>query len=50
MGPPIKDVGIFEGRGVSNFDVARYWKVGIRQIRVEIPTWGKGASKMAQKF
>ena len=30
-GPSIKDVGIFEGgRGVSNFDVARYYKVGVR--------------------
>ena len=38
-GPSIDDVGIFqEGRGVSNFDVvARYQKVGVRQIWFEIP-------------
>ena len=50
MRPSIKDVEIFQGEGVSNFDVARYnQKVGVRQIRVEIPTWGKGISKMTPK-
>ena len=35
---------------VSNFHVARYQKVETRQIRVEIPEWGRWVSEMAQKY
>ena len=37
-------------RGVSYFGVTRYYKVGVRQIRIEISTWGRVVSKMAQKL
>jgi len=35
----------FRGRGVSNFDVVRYYKEEGRQIMVEIPTPGRGYQK-----
>ena len=52
QGPSINDVGIFQGRRVvSNFDVvARYQKVGVRQIRVKTTTGERGVSKTSQKI
>ena len=38
------------GRRVSNSEVARYYWVKIRQIRVKIPTWGRGYQKRPKKF
>ena len=36
--------------GVPNFNATRYYKAGVRQIRVEISTWGRGVKKMAPKI